>query len=243
MKDIILIAMAALVIVGIYKLIPGIFAAKGNAAYTEGDMKKALEYYKKAIKFSGRGADKSSYALMLMRVGEFKDAEKILNESILYGKKPEEKTNAKILRCMLYEKTGRVDEAIEGAEEIFETIKNTMVYGMVGYFRQLNGDAALDLCLEAYDYNSDDRDICDNLAVAYIRSGNLEKAEEITEDLRKKFPTFVEGFYHSAVVANMRGEKELALKYLDETENCRRTMMTSVSQEEIDAFKEEIKNA
>lgn len=243
MKDIILIAMAALVIFGIYKLIPGILAAKGNSAYADGDVNKALDYYKKSVKFSGRNADKNSYALMLMRVGEFGEAEKVLNEVILYGEKPAEKTNAKIFRCMLYEKTDRLTEAIEEAEEIFATMKNTLVYGMICYLRQLKGGAELDLCLEAYDYNADDRDICDNLAVAYIRLGDIEKAKEITDDLREKFPTFVEGFYHSAMVAKMCGEKELALTYLDEIKNCGRTMMTTVSEEEIDALREEIENA
>lgn len=243
MKDVILILVVILVAVGIYKLIPGIFAAKGNAAYSEGDTKKALEYYKKSIKLSGGRADKSAYALMLMRLGEFREAEQVLNEVILYGGKANEKINAKILRCMVYEKTDRLSDAISDAEEIFSSVKNTMLYGMIGYLRQLKGGAELDFCLEAYDYNSDDRDICDNLAVAYIRTGELEKAAEITAELREKFPTFLEGFYHSAMVAKMRGEKELALSYLDEIKNCRRTMMTTVSEEEINAFKEEVNNA
>ncbi len=243
MNYIILIVMAILIIAGVYKLIPGILAAKGNAAYADGDTKKALEYYKKSMSFSGKSADKTSYALMLMRIGEFKEAERILNEVVLYGRKPLEKTNAKLFRCMVYQKTDRLSEALEDAEEIFENFKNTTVYGMIGYLRQLKGGAELDLCLEAYDYNSDDRDICDNLAVAYIRSGDLEKAEEITADLRERFPTFLEGFYHSAVVAKMRGNYALAKEYLEDIENCRRTMMTTVSEEEINALKEEIKNA
>lgn len=243
MKDIILIVMGALVLVGIYKLIPGILAAKGNAAYADGDTKKALEYYEKAVKLSKKGSDKTSYALMLMRTGEFKKAEQLLNEVILYGKKPLEKTNAKLFRCMVYQKTDRLSDALEDAEEIFKDFKNTTIYGMLGYLRQLNGGAELELCLEAYDYNADDRDICDNLAVAYIRTGDIEKAKEITDDLREKFPAFVEGFYHSAIVAKMRGENALALKYLEETANCRRTMMTTVSEEEIEMLKEELKNA
>ena len=242
---IILIILAILIIVGIYKLIPSVFAAKGNAAYADGDVKKAIEFYEKAIKFSGgKPQHKPAYALMLMRTGNFEKAERLLNEVILYGGvKQNEKMNAKLFRCRVYQKTGRLDEALEDAEEIFESYKNTTVYGMICYLKQLKGGAELELCLEAYDYNSDDRDICDNLAVAYIRSGELAKAEEITAELREKFPNFVEGFYHSAVVAKLRGDKTAALEYLDSIEECRRTMMTTVSKEEINALRDEIENA
>ncbi len=245
MKSIILIAMAVLIIVGIYKLIPGVFVAKGNAAYSDGDIKKALDYYEKAIKLSGGSPQhKIAYSVMLMRTGDFKKAEQLLNEVILYGGiKKEDKINARLFRCMVYQKTDRLDEALEDAEEIFETFKNTTVYGLVGYLRQLKGGAELDLCLEAYDYNSDDRDICDNLVVAYIRSGELEKAEEIAADLREDFPAFVEGFYHSAVIAKTKGDKDLAKEYVDSIKNCKRTMMTTVSEEEINALREEIENA
>lgn len=245
MKSIILIAMAVLAVVGIYKLIPGIFVAKGNAAYSDGDIKKTLEYYEKAIKLSGGNAQhKTAYSVMLMRTGDFKKAEQLLNEVILYGgAKPNEKINAKLFRCMVYQKTDRFDEALEDAEEIFETFKNTTVYGLIGYLRQLKGGAELDLCLEAYDYNSDDRDICDNLVVAYIRSGELKKAEKIAKDLRENFPAFVEGFYHSAIIAKIRGEKALAKEYLEAIKDCKRTMMTTIREEEINALREEIENA
>ena len=74
-------------------------------------------------------------------------------------------------------------------------------------------------------------------------TGNLEKAEEIAKMEREKFPAFLEGFYHSAQIAAKRGDKESALSYLEEIENCRRTAMTTVSVEEVEALKEELKNA
>lgn len=238
---IILIILAVLIIAAIYKLIPGIFAAKGNAAFSEGDTQKALEYYKKAISFSGGSSQqKTAYALMLMRVGEFKTAEQLLNEIILDSSaKQNDKMSAKVYRCMVYQKSDRLDEALEDAEELFEVFKNTAVYGMLAYLRQLKGGAELELCLEAYDYNSDDRDICDNLVVAYIRSGEFEKAEELASELREKYPAFVEAFYHSAMIALKRGDKAAAIGYLDSIKDCRRTMMTTVSEEEIAALREQ----
>ena len=194
--------------------------------------------------FGGNNQYKTEYALLLMRIGEFKEAEKVLNTIILdRAIAQKNKINAKTYRAMAYHKQGRTAEAIEEMTELFKTAKSTVVYGLLGYLKQLDGSSALDFCLESYDYNSDDRDICDNLMVAYIREGELQKADEIAEELREKFPQFVEGFYHSAILELKKGNKEKAKKFLEETDNCRRSMLTTVTLEDIEKLKEEIKNA
>ena len=245
MGKLIIVLMAALLIFGIIKLIPGIFAALGNNAYSNGDKEKAVSFYKKAAEFGGGTANnKMMYALLLMRIGSFNDAERILNGVILYsGAKPAEKHMAKAYRAMLYSKTGRLDDALEDAEETFESFKNTTTYGMLGYLRQLKGIDSLNFCIEAYEYNSDDRDICDNLVAAYISAGKYDEAEKLTDKLRAEFPEFVEGFYHSAVIALKKGDKDSAAEYLDKIAECNRTEMTTVSEEEIKNLREEIKNA
>ena len=240
---ILLIILVILLIVGIKKLIPAFYAAKAVNAYSEGDLDSAIAYYKKAAN-SGKADHKISYALMLMRKGEFRDAETVFNGMILdRNVLANDKLRAKIYRCMLYEKTDRLDEALEDAEEIYERMKNTTVYAALGYLRQKKGGAELDFCLEAYDYNSDDRDICDNLTLAYIRSGELEKAKALAAEIREKFPTFLEGYYHSAIVAKMLGDNAGAKEFLDEIENCNRTVMTTVSEEEIETLRRELENA
>ena len=52
---------------------------------------------------------------------------------------------------------------------------------MLGFFKLLRNDdldETTKLCEEAYDYNSDDRDIKDNLSICYFRKGEYEKAEK-----------------------------------------------------------------
>lgn len=240
---ILLIILAVLVIVGIKKLIPELYAIKGMKAYSDGDLDASIAHYKKAAS-AGKIDHKIKYALMLMRKGELRDAETVFNGIILDRNViANDKLKAKLYRCMLYEKTGRLDEALEDAEEIFERMKNTTVYGALGYLRQKKGGAELEFCLEAYDYNSDDRDICDNLTLAYIRSGELEKAKELAAEIRENFPTFVEGFYRSAVIAKMMGDFEDAKKFLDEIENCTRNVLTTISEEEIETLRKELENA
>ncbi|MDD6735805.1 MAG: tetratricopeptide repeat protein [Clostridiales bacterium] len=247
MKFILILAAAVLLVTGIIKIVSVVLIMQGNKAYGAGNNEKALKFYKRAANMAMASmSSKIMYALMLMRSGQFAEAEHVLSEIILYGKakmKPAELYSAKAYRCMAFEKQGRLDEALEDAREIFENCKNTLTYGMLGYLMQKNGGAELEFCLEAYDYNSDDRDICDNLLLAYLRSGDLDNAEKLAADLRNKYPDFAEAFYHSAQIALKRGDKALAAEYADKLAECHFTAMTTVSEKDIEDLREEIKNA
>ena len=236
------IVLIAILIFAIFKLTPAILKMAAVKALANGDNNKAVSLYKKAAQiFGGNNQYKTEYALVLMRVGEFKQAETVLNSIIIDRKIPQkDKINAKTYRAMAYHKQGRTDEAIEAMEELFETSKNTVVYAMLGYLKQLSGDAELEFCKEAYEYNSDDRDICDNMLVAYIRTGDFENADKISEELREKYPQFVEGFYHSALLELKKGNRQKAKEFLEKTSECRRSMLTTVSEEEIEELRKEI---
>jgi len=235
----------AVLIFAIFKLTPTILKYSALRALGQEDNDKAVSLYKTAATvFGGNNQYKTEYALVLMRLGEYKEAETVLNGIILDRKIPaKEKINAKTYRAMAEHKQGRTEEAIEDMEELFETAKTTVVYGMLGYLRQLGGDSALDFCLEAYDYNSDDRDICDNMLVAYIREGNFAEADKIAEALREKYPQFTEAFYHSAQLELKKGNKDKAADYLAKTADCKRTKLTTVSEDDIETLRKEIENA
>lgn len=239
------IIVIAVLIFAVFKLTPAILKHFAIRALADGKNDKAVSLYKMASHiFGGNNQYKTEYALVLMRLGEFRQAEKILNGIIIDGRIPQkDKINAKTYRAMSYHKQGRNAEALEDMTELFETAKTTVVYGMLGYLKQLSGDSEIDFCKEAYEYNSDDRDICDNMLVAYIRSEEFDKAEEIAKDLRENYPQFVEGFYHSALLEYKRGNGKKALEYLDKTAECRRSMLTTVSEEDIENLREEIKDA
>lgn len=239
-----IVAIALLIFV-VFKLTPAILKNFAVKALADGENDKAVSLYKTASQiFGGNNQYKIEYSLVLMRLGEFKQAENVLNSIILDGKiAPKDKINAKTYRAMAYHKQGRTDEAKEDMEELYETAKTTVVYGLLGYLKQLSGGAELDFCKEAYDYNSDDRDICDNMLVAYTRAGDLEKADEIAKELREKYPQFVEAFYHSALLEIEKGNRQQAKEYLEKTADCRRSMLTTVSEEEIENLRKEIENA
>ena len=245
MRHLFYIVSIALLIFAVYKLTPTFLKHFALRALADGQNDKAVSLYRAASRiFGGNKQYQIEYSLVLMRLGEFKEAEKNLNGIILDRKLPQkEKINAKTYRAMAYYKQGRTAEALEDMTELFETAKTTVVYGMLGFLKQLSGKAELDFCKEAYDYNSDDRDICDNLLVAYIRTGDFKEADKIAADLREKYPQFVEAFYHSAVLELKKGNGGLAKEYLDKTAECRRSMLTTVSEEDIENLRKEIENA
>ena len=179
---------AVLLIYTVYTKLPNFYAIYANKLFSENDSQGAIKWYKRAIK-TGRASDnlKLAYSMLLLRTGFPKDAQAQLD--LLASSKtvtPQIKSQAKQYRCLAYYKQGRMDEAMEDAKELFSEMKNTITYGIMGLFMLLTDapiDETVELCEEACDYNSDDRDILDNMALAYYRAGRYEEAKECTDRL------------------------------------------------------------
>lgn len=230
----------------LYKNFPLFYANKGNIAINKEDFKTAINYYEKAFKTQRASASIAlRYGMLLLREGYVDEAITIFNLMIVnQNYKPDFKSKAKQYRTLAYFKRGDVEDAIEEAEEIFDSYKNTVSYGLYCYIKLATNtpvEEILPLCVEAYDYNSDDRDICDNLALAYIKNNEPEKAKEICVDMLEKFPTFVEAYYHLAFSEKMLGNKDRALELINLIEEkCKRTFLTTISTEEIESLKNEL---
>lgn len=233
------VVMAAVAAYIVYVNVPSFYASKGNKAFAAGDNDGALAWYKKAYD-TGRASVmiKVSYCFVMMRAGRFEDAEAMLSALLANKHLDSAKRNVvKQYRCMALYKMGRTDEAMEDAEEVFAEYKNSSMYGILGYFKLMSDKIPVEekraFCEEAYEYNSDDRDIADNMAVACMLCGDYESAAEYSEKLIEKNPKFVEAYYHGAQAAYALGNKEKALEYLEMTEECSRSAMTTVSEKEI----------
>jgi len=227
---------------GVYACIPSFYAYKGNMAYSKDDLETTKYWYKKAYNRSNASVDvKTAYSFVLLKTGEPEEAEKVLN-LLLMNKyvKPQKRNAAKQTRCMAVYKQGRLDEAMEECRELFENYKNTAMYGMLGYFMILKNEPlkdCLDFCLEAYDYNSDDRDILDNLSIVYYKMGEYKKAREISDALLENEKSFVEGYYHRALIEEKLGNIDKAKEMIMNTDDAKWSYMTTVSHNEIDRFK------
>ncbi|MCD8181713.1 MAG: tetratricopeptide repeat protein [Firmicutes bacterium] len=239
---------AALVIYGIYHFIPSYYATKGNQAFAAGDEDAAREWYKKAYDTGRTNVKlKTYYAYILLRTGYADEAEKVLDPIIrVKNLAPEKKNLAKQQRCMVYYKQGRIDEALSDAMSIYDSgFKTSSLYGLLGYLKILHGDSleeTLAMCEEAYDYDSDNRDIADNLELCLYKMGRYEEAENVSDKLMENNDNFIEGCYHGAQIAVKRGNYEKAKKHLDKLAQCKRSGMTTITEEEIEALRQEVEN-
>ena len=239
--------LVAIALYGIYHFIPTFYVTKGNRAYADGDEETSYQWYKKAYD-TGRMNVKmrSSYAYILLRTGREDEAEKVLDPIIRVKRlQPEKKNMARQQRCMVYYRQGRIDEALSEAMELYESgYRTSNLYGMLGYFKLLS-DAPLDetlaMCEEAYDYDKDNRDILDNLSICYYRLERYGDAERISDELLAEQDNFVEGFYHGAKIAVKLGKYDKARAYLDKLAECKRSKMTTITEEEIEKLKNELK--
>lgn len=237
--------LAAIAIFGIYQYIPVLYVTKGNMAFDKGDEQTAYKWYKKAYETGRMNVKtKSSYAYLLMRLNKADEAEKILDPIIrVKSLEPKKKNIAKQQRCMVYYRQGRIDEALEEAMALYEDgYRTSNLYGMLGYFKMLHGDdleETLKMCREAYEYDSDNRDILDNLALCLYKMGRYEEAEKIADELAEKSDSFTEGCYHSAQIALALGKKDKAREYIEKLGSCKRSVMTTVSEEDVEKIKAE----
>lgn len=236
-----IIALLVVLGIAIYVYIPTHYAAKGNQAFNSGDFKGAVAWYKKCMNNRPKVNHRINYAYMLMRVGEFEEAEKVLDYILRFKSvKPELRNSARQHRCMVYYKQGRLDEAIDEAQTAYDDGFTTSVMrATLGFFKLLQNPTAqetFDFCADAYEYDEDNRDIKDNMLLAYYYQGEYGKAKEISDKVMNENPQFVEAYYHGAMIEEKLGNYKLAKEYLEKTENCRWSDMTTVSKDEVKDF-------
>lgn len=137
----------------LYVNIPTFYSIKGNKEINDGNYEKALLAFKKAVDTKrASGAIHLSYGMLLLRCGKPEDSVSVFNSIILYSKaKDNIKHQAKQYRVLAYHKLGQTEDALEEAQEIFESYKNTISYGLLCYLKLANNqpiDEVLPLCEE-----------------------------------------------------------------------------------------------
>ncbi len=227
----------------IYLNLPAFIALKGNKEINNKNLEQGYRYYKKAYETKRASADISlTYGMLALRCGKPDEAVTVFNELILNLKtKPNIKNQAKQYRTLAYYKLGQIEDALEEAEEIFDKYKNTTSYSLLCYLKLATNqpiEEVLSLCKEAYEYNDDDRDIVDNLAFAYIKNNEYEKAKELIDKMLEDYPTFMEAYYHGAIAYSKLGDTKKAKELLDLIDkNCTSTYLTTVSYDDINNLK------
>ena len=213
--------------------------------FNKGEREKAMQWLDRAYKMGMKFNDKMTYAYYLLREGKTDKCEEVLSAILGFrGAKPEERNHAKSTHALVLLKKGRVYEAVEELEEIFPNYKTTAVYGSLGfaYLVQGNMQKAQDFNMEAYDFNSDDAVILDNVLQTHAKCGRFTEAYEISIKLMEKNPTFREAYYDTAVVEYQLGKHEDALSHLRHALTIPTSFLTTVSDDIIELMMTRIEN-
>jgi len=225
------------------------YRIKGQAEYGRGNLQEAEKWFSKAAASKKAGTDiLVSYGFILFKEGKLKEAEEIFLKAVKNSKNQDERNMAKSNLALVVWKKGDLDKAYEMLREVISEYKNTAVYGSIGYMAIEKGDLdeALKINLEAYDYNSDNAIILDNLAHLYHLRGEMDKAKEIFEKLMEKEPRFPEAYYDYGKYLEDAGDLQNAREMYRRALNCKfsfnNTITTEQVQKELERLNSQIEN-
>ena len=210
--------------------------------FSKGNVDAAVKWFAIANRLGPlKPASQMYYGYILLRTGDINTAEQLLTRASLGAKKDLLKKRIKALLSLVVWKRGDLDGAIEMMEEAIYSVKVTNFYQNLGLMYNLKGDKQKSLAfnLEAYDYNSDDMVIMDNLAEAYALCGETEKAKAQYEALLKKDPHFPEPYYNFGLLLIKQGQKERGIDLIRQSLDKRFTFLSVKTKEEVELLLEE----
>ena len=235
------VATVVVLILGVLKWYPDFCITKARRVYRK-DPEKALRWFARAEKFKLNIKQMEIYAYYLMREGKVEKSEEIYQKLLKAPLNPQLRLKVRSEYAVLLTKTNRVDEAIEELEDVAVHYTNTTTYGSLGYCYLLKDSVrkAVNFNKEAYDFNSDDPVILDNMTQLYIKLGDYEKAKKYADEMIEKKPYFAEAYYDSAYVYLMLGDTDRAKELIEDAKCCNITFMSTVKAEEIESLSEAI---
>ena len=229
------LAFIGLLLYGYFRWFPNYCVIHARRIYRK-DSEKALKWFARAEKLKMNIGQMEIYAYYLMREGKVEKSEEIYKKLLRAALKPQLRLKIRAEYAVLLSKTGRINEAIEELEDITVHYTNTTTYGSLGYLYLL-GDSvrkAKNYNLEAYDYNSDDPVILDNMTQLYIKLGDYKAAKKYADLMLEKKPYFVEAYYDSAFVYMKLGDIKRAKELLEDARCCKITFMSTVKEDDIE---------
>ncbi len=219
-----------------------------QAYFIRGDVEKADKLYKKAYKTGLMDATcKTSYSAFCLREDRFEKGRRLLNEVINSSRTSDiDRENARHNLAILTWKEGNLDEAIEIMEQVHKKVPATNTYGSLGvlYLERAKKNSVYNDCLEfmqqAYEYNSSDRTIADNLGELYLHLGEYEEAKKVYQELLKTDLVTPMPYYNYGLVLKNLGDTEGARENFEKALTCRFTSVLTVTkemvQQEIDSL-------
>ncbi len=228
------IAVVLLIIVKRGSIVAG-FAASANA---KGNTDKAYRLYTLADKMGGMNYhSKIGYGYFLLKNAYLREARaEFVKLSMNPKLKDAQKQQVKSLLALVTWKEGQLDDAIEMLEEVMESYVTSMVYQSLGllYIVKKDKEKALPFCLEAYEYNSDDNVIMDNLAEAYVLMGDKENALKTYEELLEREPSFPDAYYGYGLLLIQEGRRSEGLPYIEKALDKKFSFLSALPRERVE---------
>ncbi len=190
------------------------------AGYHDKSMRslKSLKYLLKAYKFKNSSMDTANkFIYLLLKNEKYKKCGQIILE---VEKREMTDTEKEILlsnKALYLWKSKQIKQAITLYDQLIETHESTSIYTAYGYVVTLGDDLdkALNVNLQAHNFNRNSKGIMDNLGLTYIKMGKLDMAEEIYKKLLEKNPTFPEAYYNMGILMQLRGNLTEAKYYIN----------------------------
>lgn len=201
----------------IYTKRGAVYVVMANFGFRKGGLPLALSWFRKA--YLTRTMDvqtEVTYGFLLLKSGDVDEGEKVL--STLVGRLIKEGRSRELPLARGYLslaqwKKGDLQGAIENLSELLEGGYRTgSLYGSLGYFLLEKGDLdrALELNLEAAQYDDRDKVIMDNLGCTYFLRNDPAEAEKIYDKLIALEPGFPEAWHNYGRVLSALGKKDEA---------------------------------
>ncbi len=210
----------------------------GGIRYSAGRTEEALKWFKRGYETQKAGVRSTvSYAYLLLKTGNVEESGLVLDKLLKGQLRREDELYAKSNLALVYWKKGELDAAVSTLEEVIQEYKTSSIYGSLGYLLILKGDLdrALEFNLEAYDYNSSNTVILDNLGQTYYLRGELDKSQETFETLLAKNPGFPEAYFNYALVLVKLGQGEKAAELLKKALESKFSFLSDITKDIVEA--------
>jgi len=208
------------------------------AGYNEkkGNFTKATKNLYSAYKLKSSSIETANnFIYMLLKTGKLEQCKKIIEQVEKKGITEAENQIFLSNKALYLWKTNAISASIKTYEQLINEHKSTSVYSAFGYIITLGGnlEKALQVNIEAYEYNKDSKAIMDNLGLTYIKLGKLDEAYDIYTDLLSKNPNFPEAYYNMAILMQLKQEISETRYYLKKALEKPFNSLSTVSKKEV----------
>ncbi len=214
-----------------------VFSWIGNINYYKGNTEAARVWYNRAYNSKNPNPRTMiTYGYLELKMANIDKAEMICKSVLESNISEDDKMFTRSNLALVMWKRGDIDDAIKELEEIIQTYKTTVIYGSLGYLLIEKGDLkrALELNLEAYEYNNKNLIIMDNLGQTYYLLGEYDKAKEIHDKLIPENPSFAEAWYNYGRILRQTDGPEKALEAVKKAKDYKLSFLSTVTDEQIE---------